>query len=393
MLNRFEPAPRGSRFHVGDSLELDGNPRFTAGLVTTYGTDLRTYRQRGAEREASTLVASSLYLFPGASVVLAPGARFSLDVPIAFQGGKGATLANIFHPEPESPRMGDVRLAVDFRLVGRSSSDVDGASLAAGIVGYLPTGSVAAYTGDDFVRLGARLSTSFTKRWFLGAARVGYMYRKDDVPPFAGVEIGSELDYVLALGGTYKGVVVGPELHGSTRLNDPFQRRSTPTELLLGSKVTLGELRVGAGLGTAVVTGLGSASFRGALSVEWVPPPAGAVATDRDGDGVLDDVDVCPDVPGFREARGCPAAPRDLDHDGVFDEVDACPDLPGKAHADPMINGCPDRDGDGVPDPVDACPDEPGPRSEVPRFHGCPRSEPTPAPPPEPAPSEPGPTP
>ena len=187
VLNRFEPAERGSRFHVGDSLELDGKVRFSAGVVTTYATDLRTYRQRGAEREASTLVASSFYVHPGASVVLTPGARFSLNVPIAFQNGKGATLANVFQPAPESPAMGDARLAIDFRLLGRASSEAEGASLAAGVVGYLPTGSAAAYTGDDFIRLGARVATSFTKRWFLGAARVGYMYRKDDVPPFAGV--------------------------------------------------------------------------------------------------------------------------------------------------------------------------------------------------------------
>lgn len=311
VLNRYEPAERGSRFHVADSLELDGKVRFATGMVVTYASELRTFAQRGVDREASTLVTSSTYFHPGASVVLAPGARFALDVPVAVQGGRGATLDNLFHPAPSAAALGDIRAAIDFRLFGRGSSTADGASLAAGLVGYLPTGSSASYTGDDFVRIGVRVSSSFTKKWFLGASRVGYMYRKDDVPPFAGVEIGSEMTYALAVGGTYKGLVVGPELHGSTRLNDPFQRRSTPTEVLLGSKITVGDFRFGLGLGTALVTGLGASTFRGALSIEWVPPPP-AGASDRDGDGVPDDDDICPDVPGPGDAapeiRGCPTA-------------------------------------------------------------------------------------
>lgn len=389
VLNRFEPAERGSRFLVADSLELDGKVRFATGLVMSYASELRTYKQRGAEREASTLVSSSTYLHAGASVVLAPGARFSLDIPIAFQGGSGATLAGVFHPRPESPAPGDVRLGIDFRLLGRASSTTDGASLAAGLVGYLPTGTAAAYSGDDFVRFGLRVSSSFTKGWFLGAARVGYMYRKDDVPPFADVEIGSELTYILAAGGTYRGIVLGPELHGFTRLNDPFQRRSTPTEILVGIKAPVGDFRLGAGLGTAIVTGLGSSAFRAAFSIEWVPPPPSAPA-DRDQDGVIDDDDICPDVPGVSDAppeiRGCPIAPRDYDKDGIVDYDDACPDLAGKKTDDPMTNGCPDRDGDGVPDPLDACPDEPGEKSSVPRFNGCIPRAPVPLPPEPPPP-------
>jgi outer membrane protein OmpA-like peptidoglycan-associated protein len=41
--------------------------------------------------------------------------------------------------------------------------------------------------------------------------------------------------------------------------------------------------------------------------------------------------------------------------------------------ADPKTNGCPpDRDGDGVPDAEDACPDEPGVRTDDPKTNGCP---------------------
>jgi outer membrane protein OmpA-like peptidoglycan-associated protein len=71
---------------------------------------------------------------------------------------------------------------------------------------------------------------------------------------------------------------------------------------------------------------------------------------DRDGDGIPDSVDRCPDEPedydGFQDDDGCPD--RDNDNDGVPDAEDRCPNTPGPAEN----AGCPivDRDGDGVPD-------------------------------------------
>jgi len=81
--------------------------------------------------------------------------------------------------------------------------------------------------------------------------------------------------------------------------------------------------------------------------------------SDRDGDGMLDEVDGCPDQPEdkdlFEDEDGCPDP--DNDKDGVLDPVDKCPNTPGPAEND----GCPygDRDGDGINDKVDECPDAP----------------------------------
>jgi len=58
-------------------------------------------------------------------------------------------------------------------------------------------------------------------------------------------------------------------------------------------------------------------------------------AADRDGDGVLDDDDKCPDEAGKPELGGCP----DKDGDGVIDGEDKCPDVAGK----PELGGCPTR--------------------------------------------------
>jgi outer membrane protein OmpA-like peptidoglycan-associated protein len=61
--------------------------------------------------------------------------------------------------------------------------------------------------------------------------------------------------------------------------------------------------------------------------------PAVVSVTDRDGDGVVDGVDKCPDQPGPKATYGCP----DRDGDGLADVADVCPDAAG-----PIDNqGCP----------------------------------------------------
>ncbi|MBW2171765.1 MAG: OmpA family protein, partial [Deltaproteobacteria bacterium] len=78
---------------------------------------------------------------------------------------------------------------------------------------------------------------------------------------------------------------------------------------------------------------------------------------DSDGDGVLDDLDKCPNTPrGVKvDANGCPL---DADGDGVPDYLDKCPNTPKGVKVDQ--EGCPlDSDGDGVPDHLDECPDTP----------------------------------
>ena len=131
------------------------------------------------------------------------------------------------------------------------------------------------------------------------------------------------------------------------------------------------------------------------------------LAQDRDGDGVTDDEDKCPDDYGHRLNQGCPLGNPDADEDGVCDAwvaekgfesefadvcegVDQCPNEAGEGE-----DGCPldepDPDGDGVCDPwvsqkkmlkkfkdvcsgIDECPAQAG----SPNFNGCPTKQPDP---------------
>ncbi len=96
---------------------------------------------------------------------------------------------------------------------------------------------------------------------------------------------------------------------------------------------------------------------------------------DKDGDGICDKEDKCPDEPGKKEDNGCPKKEEkkkdceDKDNDGLCDKDDKCPDEAG-----PKSNkGCPflDRDSDGVRDDLDKCPDIPG----TVKNEGCPLSD------------------
>ncbi|MCC7503711.1 MAG: SUMF1/EgtB/PvdO family nonheme iron enzyme [Saprospiraceae bacterium] len=98
------------------------------------------------------------------------------------------------------------------------------------------------------------------------------------------------------------------------------------------------------------------------------PPPA---TTDRDGDGVPNATDACPDTYGTAANNGCPdklpTSAADLDGDGIPNATDACPDQFGTAKA----RGCPDADDDGVPDQSDKCRYLAGET----RWEGCPATD------------------
>jgi outer membrane protein OmpA-like peptidoglycan-associated protein len=114
---------------------------------------------------------------------------------------------------------------------------------------------------------------------------------------------------------------------------------------------------------------------------------------DKDGDGILDKDDKCPEIPedkdGFEDEDGCPED--DNDHDGITDKKDKCPNDPEDKDGFEDEDGCPDVDNDkdtlcdpwvmgremvakyaSVCRPTDKCPNEPqGPGG----VDGCPNGD------------------
>ncbi len=98
---------------------------------------------------------------------------------------------------------------------------------------------------------------------------------------------------------------------------------------------------------------------------------------DKDGDGIPDNVDKCPNEPetynGFQDEDGCPDDP-DTDGDGIADSKDQCILEPEDKDGYLDEDGCPDldNDGDGIPDSVDKCPNKPEDFDGFEDADGCP---------------------
>jgi OOP family OmpA-OmpF porin len=95
-------------------------------------------------------------------------------------------------------------------------------------------------------------------------------------------------------------------------------------------------------------------------------------ATDKDGDGVLDEDDRCPNTKNGEEVDefGCLIKP-DADKDGVPDADDKCPNTPEGTEVD--YRGCEiDSDDDGIVDSKDQCPDTS--KDFVVDGYGCPQT-------------------
>jgi outer membrane protein OmpA-like peptidoglycan-associated protein len=266
--------------------------------------------------------------------------------------------------------LGDVRLVGRYTLLTQSQAPV---SLAIALDLRAPTGNKQAFYSDAFL---AKPSAIITRRF--GKLRldgeVGYIFRRQgqyaQLVVHDAIAYGVGLAYDLPKTGGLKNWRLIADASGQFPRGYSFttDRYRAPLSVRGGLRAQIWKslgFEVGAGSGLAL-GGSGSGYGREALRIfaglRW-----DHTFSDRDGDGVEDDSDKCPDKPGLARLDGCPEG--DRDGDGVPDSEDKCPDIPGLKE----LKGCPsgDQDGDGVPDKEDRCPAVPGPKD----MEGCPDSD------------------
>jgi len=185
------------------------------------------------------------------------------------------------------------------------------------------------------------------------------------------------LRFGLGLGWRFTDVTeLAVELIGSQVIDAWGHPHALSLEALGGLKVFVERnsyLLLGGGAGVPT-GGFQAADIRGLVGFVFEPSMG-----DRDGDGMRDDVDRCPDEPedydGFADEDGCPEL--DNDRDGILDDDDACPMVPEDRDGDADEDGCPegdegDRDGDGILDVDDRCPDDPEDIDGFEDEEGCP---------------------
>jgi outer membrane protein OmpA-like peptidoglycan-associated protein len=350
-VNAFNPSEKGSDWFENESLDFRGQLRPAIGLLGDYASNEVLFKNYDGSTLGS-VVSNQFYLHLGASLVIAERLRLGLNIPFAaYQDGEALAPQNVgalngvnaaggtYNP-PSKSALGDIRVGADLRIAGEYR---DPASLAIGVQVFLPTGLQDQYTGDGKVRVDPRLILA-GDLWDVVAysARIGFDFRAQN-EVFAGTQLGNQLTGGLAIGlrGLDGHLLVGPELSGQTLASKMFKGPTSPGELIVGAHYQWSDWRVGLGAGGGIEEAYSSPSFRLVGGIEWSPA---IPERDRDGDGIRDKDDACPDVPGVAsddpKLNGCPVE-SDRDGDGILDKDDACPDVKGIPDPDPKKNGCP----------------------------------------------------
>ena len=303
--------------------------------------------------------------------------------------------------EVDAQGVGDLGIHVKGRILNTSKHPL-GLGLIASV--YVPTGDEEAFLGSGRVTIAP--TVILDKEFFRGrlslAMNLGVRIRTgtdtwtDDreCTPQAGTynkcgtgkELTTSNHLTFGVGATLAIVpqrfsLVG-EIVGQTGFDnfaDPAAYNSA-LEFLGGFKLFLGRnsyfgIGVGRGLrGEVYNHQYGQPSVR--IFAAFIFEPS---IGDRDGDGIKDDVDKCPDraedFDDFEDLDGCPDP--DNDRDGIPDEEDKCPNEPEDKDGIEDGDGCPeadvlDRDGDGIPDSKDKCPDDPEDKDNFEDEDGCP---------------------
>ena len=232
----------------------------------------------------------------------------------------------------------------------------------------MPTGNPNLFLTSGVPTLGVKAAVSRTMRRVHAAAHFGYRFKPGyaaigdniaaDDEILWGIGVGAspvpgKFDLNVELSGAG---IVGPglELVGAY---DGRAMTHSPAELLVSARLRFPKgFDAVFGGGPGISRGVGTPVFRVFAGLSYGP------IRDKDGDGVLEPEDKCPDRPedrdGFEDLDGCPDP--DNDFDGVPDVDDFCPEDPEDADGFADENGCPDHDNDedGLLDPEDSCPDE-----------------------------------
>ncbi|MCA9669453.1 MAG: OmpA family protein [Myxococcales bacterium] len=415
-LQLFRPAVDSKGLITLNGSQVLGHLDLSFGLVLNYSNgplSMRTFRGAGtipgiasdttSRYDVNHMVTGNLQ----AAIGLFKHFEVGLGLPLTFWSGE-------VDPEEDQDKIdaqgaGDLALHIKGRILNTSKHPI-GLSLLASVT--FPTGDKNAFLGAGRVTLSPTLivDKELFKGRLLLAANIGAIFRfgnaSDSTPtngwtdtrnrPCIGgataAECGTGLSIVsehnlrygigIALAIVKRRFDFVTELIGQTGFSGFADREkfNSAHELLAGFKLYLARnsyFTFGLGRGLRPQGGnyqYGSPTIRAFVGFIFEPSIG-----DRDGDGLKDDVDKCPDDPedfdDFEDEDGCPDP--DNDRDGIPDKEDKCPNEPEDKDGVEDKDGCPeadvlDRDGDGIPDDKDKCPDQPEDKDGFEDKDGCP---------------------
>jgi len=417
-LNQYRPAELATDGFATSTADGQGHKRFGFMVYLDYSDDALVFAQRGAGGTTSSVVHRQFTGHLNWNLGLWDRLVIYMDIPYHFiidegQGAQaGLPAGGAFdYLLPNGGHFGDVYLGARGNIYGtrhdviqialQATMTINTASLTDGTQKYAGQIEKSPYLGGWFELLLTFNAGDIVRIPIQAGYKLGTKGQLVTPDLFVGNEFTFGGGLLLMLG--QDKFMVSVESFGRTAANStvPFwTREETPVEVLGGFKYLHPKgFVVGVSGSAGVAPGYGAPDWRGIAMIGFTMPEPEVIG-DADGDGLLDDVDQCPnepeDIDGFQDEDGCPdpdndgdgvldvndGCPNDAedidgfededgcpdpdnDGDGILDVDDQCPNEPGTIEN----NGCPDpdRDGDGVPDRVDNCPDEPG----TVENHGC----------------------
>ncbi|HJZ87635.1 MAG TPA: thrombospondin type 3 repeat-containing protein [Polyangia bacterium] len=386
----FEPALGSQNFLTVHGAEVLPSRQIGIGLYFDYQRDPFTLEQCTASTaqcsgdmlvHKSSLVQNGLQAYLGGAFGIKDIAQIGLGIPIALSltsTGTELSTSGVTSGGFSTSALGDLYLEGKVRVWRDPRYGL--AAAVAPAVTFPTTTDDHHFAGENGVTGRLRAILSLNQGPFAAAANVGVLVR-DPVTVAQGnmnsrIEIGQQLLYGAS--GSYQFPHLARPVRGILEL---FGRHgfdsyldSAPMEVDAAVRISLPHaIEASLGGGAGLVRGVGSPLARAFVGLTWAPD-----YRDRDGDGIPDMDDQCPDQPedrdGYKDEDGCPDP--DNDGDGIPDIKDACPNAPEDHKGRFPNDGCPedvvDTDGDGIPDVKDKCPNEPEDKDGFQDEDGCP---------------------
>ncbi len=392
-IQRFDPIPQPNGFARVWEGDLPDKGAWSAGVAANYAMNPFELGQTDGARSLGIVdhmvgvdLAASYSLHErfmlGGTLPVAQLTFESIDTDL--YGAIGAN-SGLFS-------LGDATLYAAIGLVNNREAGF-GLALVPHVV--VPSGTVGSLTAMRSPQVGGDIAVSSRGKVARLSLNVGYRYNYTsatvlNLHPDDELRVGLGMGFPLT-----NGAEIGLELVAATNVS-PFLMSEvgasvldpahTPAELTLSFRPpAAGRLiKPTIGGGPGLTKGFGTPDGRGfgMLRVSnWppaeeeeppppppepevveAPPPPQPTVADRDGDGLIDTKDRCPDDPedwdNWEDRDGCPD--NDNDFDKLWDWDDRCPNEPEDRDGWEDEDGCPDPDNDmdGLPDLIDVCPDE-----------------------------------
>jgi len=392
------PATTGTGFQLqSPDVGLDGN--WAATSVVSYASNPLVLDGLGPNGPYHVVpVERSTLLQLGFAYALMGRFEVGAHLPLYMQSGQaeGTGQTSAVRVEPASgTALGNLTLHGKARL-WRGALGLGELVAGASAIAVIPTASSGQFAGSDKLEaralllgsltpaaLGSRLTVSLNAGAILrGEARYASISERSGI--------------AWGLGASYRvldSLWATAELFGDATPSGERQAASgetMPTAMAMQCEWLTGlsfkadrRFTFGVAIGRGLTNAVGTPDLRGVASISFTPG-APAVAPvegtrrdgDRDGDGIPDSIDKCPDEPEdkdmFEDSDGCPDP--DNDRDGIPDAQDKCPLDPEDKDGFQDDDGCPDKDndGDGIPDAIDKCPNEPEDKDGFEDVDGCP---------------------